>query len=269
MFEHTLFGLPWVGIAACLASRQPTPMQWLWMIAAFTGARTSGMCLNRLIDSRLDALNPRTCTRPLPSGTLSYRQVAITAFVSGALFLLSCHQLGPLVWRISLGVFFLLVVYSYAKRFTPFCHFILGLIEFFIPLMVWATLWGCIALPAYLLGAAIAAWITGIDLIYALQDVTFDRQHGIYSVPAVWGERVARIMAMGLHALSFAMLLLAGFNSSLAWPYYIGVAIVATLFCYQHMLVRDGELRRAFFNCNSCVGAVLLLFTLLAVACKG
>lgn len=292
MIEQTLFGLPWALMGALLPFANPTFLHhfnwnnwsiWIWMVLAFFFARTSGMSFNRLIDCEIDRLNPRTQGRALPSGQVTVLQVSILAWSSLLLFIFSCAMLNTLCLLFSLVISFLLWAYSYTKRYTCFCHFVLGLIEFFAPFLGWLAVTGTFnteifgtdmlssrlfALTPIFLGCSILCWISGMDIVYALQDVDFDRKYHVNSFPARFGVINALKMARLLHLGSVIFFALAGFVASVSFLYYVGLVIVGILFVYQHWILRPGNLKhlhRAFFTCNSLIAVTQLIFTFGAI----
>ncbi|MBS0654144.1 MAG: 4-hydroxybenzoate octaprenyltransferase [Verrucomicrobia bacterium] len=264
LFRQTLFGLPWVLLSALLAYSQertvhPTLSTWLYIIGAFCAARFSGMCLNRIIDRHIDAKNPRTCQRALPRGEVSLQTCALlTAFFMG-LFLYFTYLLGPLCFQLSWIIAPLLCLYSYTKRFTLLCHFVLGLIQFFGPLCAWVAVTGELSLAPLLLGFALFCAMAAGDIIYACQDVEFDRKTKLYSVPAKVGRFRAIALAKVLHTAAVASLFVCGYVLHLSALFYLSVALVGGLYVYSYRKVNDFDSRFAFTNNVS--GITLLLCT--------
>ena len=182
LLEQTLFGLPWAFLGALMpylsapATARSSAAVWIWMTVAFSGARTAGMCFNRLTDREIDAANPRTQHRPLQIGEVTPRQVLVTALAALSLFFYSCWRLGSICQVLAPVVVLLIFTYAYTKRVTSLCHFVLGLVEFFVPVMATAAITHTVTPTALLLGFALFCWISGMDIIYATQDVCFDRQ---------------------------------------------------------------------------------------------
>jgi len=272
-FSHTLFALPFALLAAVMAWASQPPhtaavFRWTDLLAillCMVFARSAAMSFNRLADRHLDALNPRTENRHLPSGVLSVAGVAtFTAlsslgFVAATLLFLPRN---PLPLYASLPVLLFLFGYSFAKRFTLMAHFWLGTALALAPLAAWVALRAEVALPPVLLGLAVALWVAGFDIIYACQDVEFDRQAGLYSIPARFGVARALRLAALCHLGMVAVLALL----PLAYPqfgtiYAGGVALIAALLLYEHRLVRPDDLTRvnqAFFQVNAVVSLGLL-----------
>jgi len=265
-FSHTIFALPFALTGAVLAARGvPSPYQLFWILLAMVGARTSAMGLNRLIDAEIDGVNPRTKGRAIPSGLLRKNAVAAWVGVSVALFLLAAYQLNPLCFSLTPLALFLLVSYSYCKRFTSLCHVALGLCLAAAPVGAWMAVRGTVELPALLLGCVVLFWVAGFDILYALQDLDFDRSAGLHSIPVRLGTGCALRMARLFHVVTFGMLVALSFAADLGAVYLVGVVTVACLLGYEHSLVREGDLSRlsdAFFTTNGYISCAVFLFTL-------
>jgi 4-hydroxybenzoate polyprenyltransferase len=266
-FEHTIFALPFAYVGAFLAvDGVPSAHDLLWITVAMIGARSLAMGLNRLIDASIDARNPRTATRELPSGQLTEPQVAIFCLVSLGVFLLAVFQLDPIVrwlWPIPVAGF---VIYPYLKRFTWLSHLWLGAVDGLAPMGAWIAITGDLPLAAWLLGAAVACWVAGFDCFYALLDLEFDRREGLKSVATRFGERGAFWAARVLHVATVGLLLWVGVLLDIGVLYWLGVAAVAALLIYEHSLVRPGNLRRldaAFFLVNGIISVTFFAFVLL------
>src|SRR5439155_10094996 len=264
--EHTVFALPFPYVGAFLAVRgTPSGHDLLWITIAMVGARSLAMSLNRLIDAGIDARNPRTAGRELPRGMLAPWQVVAFCAVSLAVFLLAVYQLDPLVrwlWPIPVVAF---VVYPYLKRFTWLCHLWLGAVDGLAPLGAWAAIRGDLPWQAWLLGAAVAAWVAGFDLFYALLDVEIDRAQGLHSLVTRFGVGADFLAARALHLITVACLVAAGLGRPVGALYWLGVALVAALLAYEHSLARPGDLRRldvAFFTMNGVISVGFFVFVL-------
>jgi 4-hydroxybenzoate polyprenyltransferase len=267
--EHTLFALPFAYVGAFLSvDGVPSAHDLLWVTAAMVGARSLAMALNRLIDARIDALNPRTAARELPAGLLGVGAVVAFCLASLAFFLVAVWQLDPLVhwlWPIPVLAF---VVYPYLKRFTWLCHLWLGAVDGLAPIGAWAAIRGNLPWQAWALGGAVAAWVAGFDLFYALFDLEVDRNQGLHSWAVRFGERGSFHGARGLHLLTVALLVVAGLGLPVGLPYWLGVVSVAVLLGYEHALVRPGDLRRldaAFFTMNGVISVAFFAFVLVDV----
>jgi 4-hydroxybenzoate polyprenyltransferase len=268
--EHTVFALPFAYVGAFLAvGGAPSGHDLLWVTMAMAGARSLAMGLNRLVDAGIDARNPRTATRELPAGRLSAWQVMLFCLASLGIFLLAVYELDPLVrwlWPIPVAGF---VVYPYLKRFTWLSHLWLGAVDGLAPVGGWVAVTGKLPLEAWLLGGAVACWVAGFDLFYALLDVEVDRRERLHSVATKFGESGAFWGARVLHALTVALLAAAGVGLDAGVFYWLGVATVGGLLVYEHSLVRPGELRRldtAFFTMNGVISVAFFGFVLLEVA---
>jgi 4-hydroxybenzoate polyprenyltransferase len=265
-FEHTVFALPFAYVAMVLASDGwPGWPTVIWVTLAMAGARTLAMSVNRLADRFLDAANPRTARRHLPVGLLTPAQVAVAATAAGALLLLSAYMLNSLCLALAPLAVLFLVGYSYTKRFTWLSHWILGFTDGIAAAGGWIAVRAAFALPVYVLWFALTVWIAGFDLIYACQDVEFDRRHRLHSVPARFGIPAALATARACHVLTVAAFALLGGMMGLGWLYWLGVAVVAGLLVYEHSLVSPGDLSRldvAFFNVNGYIAVILFLSVL-------
>jgi 4-hydroxybenzoate polyprenyltransferase len=268
-FSHTVFAFPFALMGAVLASLEsgvaPTFGQIFWICSAMVGARTFAMGLNRIIDTRIDADNPRTADRHLPSGKVAIGEAWI--LVSGALLLLlfAAWMLNPLCLILSPVAIFFLILYSYCKRFTAMAHVVLGVCLSAAPVGAWIALRGDVGWPVIVLGLAVLFWVAGFDIFYALQDYEFDREKGLFSIPSRFGVERSFQITRGFHLLMVVLLLLLLFSTGLGWIYFIGVVVVAGLLLYEHMLVRPGDLSRldaAFFNMNGYISVTIFLFTL-------
>jgi 4-hydroxybenzoate polyprenyltransferase len=267
--EHTVFALPFAYVGMLLALADVPPARdWLWVTVAMVAARTLAMGLNRLIDAELDARNPRTASRELPTGALSRTQVAGLCGVALAVFLVAVFQLDPLVrwlWPVPVAFF---VVYPYLKRVTWLCHAWLGASLGLAPVGAWAAVTGELPWQAWALGGAVALWVAGFDLFYSLFDVEHDRAEGLHSWAVRFGE-AGVFQGARLHHLGVVVLLtVAGLGLDVGVAYWLGVVAVAVLLAYEHSLVRPGDLRRldaAFFTVNGVISIIFLAFVLLDV----
>jgi 4-hydroxybenzoate polyprenyltransferase len=264
--EHTVFALPFAYVGMLLAVGDvPAASDWLWVTVAMIGARTFAMGLNRLIDAEVDARNPRTAARELPSGTVTRAQVIGLCLLALAVFLVAVFQLDPLVhwlWPIPVVLF---VVYPYLKRVTWLCHLWLGACLGLAPVGAWAAVTGELPWQAFALGGAVALWVAGFDLFYSLFDLEHDREQGLHSWAVRFGERGVFLAARAFHLGTLALLVAAGLGLDVGTLYWLGVVAVAALLGYEHSLVRPGDLRRlnaAFFTVNGVISIVFLAFVL-------
>jgi 4-hydroxybenzoate polyprenyltransferase len=268
-FEHTIFALPFAYVGAFLAlGAVPSASEIVWLTLAMVGARSLAMALNRLIDAGIDARNPRTAGRELPSGVLRPWHVVLFSLASLALFLVAVWHLDPIVrwlWPIPVAMF---VVYPYLKRATWLCHAWLGIVDGLAVVGGWVAVTGELPLEAWLLGAAVAAWVAGFDLLYAIFDVEIDRGQGLHSFPARFGIPATFTASRILHAATVGLLVWAGIGIAAGVFYWLGVAAVAVLLAYEHSLVSPRDLRRldaAFFTMNGVISATFFGFVLLDV----
>jgi len=265
-FEHTVFALPFAYVGAFLAvGGIPSAHDLFWITIAMVGARSLAMALNRLIDARIDAANPRTAARELPSGALGANDVLLFCAASLGLYILAVWQLDPLVrWLAPIPVA-AFVVYPYLKRFTWLCHLWLGAVDGLAPLGAWAAIKGNLPWQAWALGGAVAAWVAGFDLFYALFDVEVDRAQGLHSWVTRFGERGAFLGARALHIGTVLLLVAVGAGLPVGTLYWLGTLVVALLLLYEHSLVRPGDLRRldaAFFTMNGVISVAYFAFVL-------
>lgn len=268
-FSHTIFALPFAFTGALLAARGlPAVSQVGWIVLAMVGARTAAMGLNRVIDAEIDARNPRTSGRAIPAGLLSRGSVAVFILVSVLLMLFAAQMLNPLCLYLSPVALGFLLLYSYCKRFTSLAHVVLGICLAGAPLGAWIAMTGTAELPAFLLALAVLFWVAGFDILYALQDLDFDRQSGLHSIPAklgvtgsLWTARLFHVAACGF--------LLALYLSLQLGPFFLaGVVATCAMLLYEHWLLRGGNLDcldAAFFNMNGYISVTLFLATLLDV----
>lgn len=272
-FEHTIFALPFAYLGTMLAAGGlPSLGVFFWVTVAMAAARTAAMSLNRYVDRQIDARNPRTARRPIPAGDLSPNVVLFAALVSMALLLFAAYMLNPLCLLLSPIALAALVLYSYTKRFTPLCHAALGFTDAIAPAGGWLAVsptfaWPEVA-PMLLLALAVGLWIGGFDVLYACQDVEFDRREGLHSIPADFGVRSGLIAARIVHVVMLLALIGVGLLLQLSWPFYVGLLITAGLLAWEHSLVKPDDLSKvnlAFFNINGYIAVVLFISTLAAL----
>ena len=263
-FEHTLFALPFAFLGAVLAADGlPTWPQILWITVAMVGARSAAMTFNRIVDRDIDAVNPRTSNRELPTGRLSVGFAWMFLFASIGLFLVAAYSLNWLTFALSPVALLSVLGYSYAKRFTAFAHLMLGWALAISPTAAWIAVRGAIdsEVPV-LLSLFVLMWTSGFDVLYACQDFEFDRKAGLRSIPARFGIARSLWIARLFHFQAFIVLLLLLLFTGLGWPAVAGVVAVAALLVYQHTLVKPNDLSRmnaAFFTTNAFVSVILLL----------
>jgi 4-hydroxybenzoate polyprenyltransferase len=267
-FEHTLFALPFAFLGMILAAAG-WPSWWtvLWIVVAMVGARSAAMGFNRLVDRKIDAANPRTASRALPAGLVSPTAAAVFVAASSVLLILAAWQLNRLAFYLSPLALFILFLYSYTKRFTWAAHLVLGLSLGGAPLGAWIAVRGDVAAAPFVLTAVVLLWVAGFDILYALQDLEFDRRTGLYSIPAKFGVVGSLWISALLHAAMLGLLALLPFlyiGPHLGMAYWIGWAGCLLLICYQHWIVRPGDLSRlnaAFFTANGALSVWLFAWT--------
>jgi 4-hydroxybenzoate polyprenyltransferase len=267
--EHTVFALPFAYAGALLSEQRfPGWSTLLWITLAMAGARTLAMTVNRLVDAEIDAANPRTATREIPSGAVSRAQAALLGAASLALYLAAVFQLAPIVrwlWPIPVAMF---VVYPYLKRVTWLCHLWLGACLGLAPVGAWLAVDGSAPWEAWALALAVTVWTAGFDLFYSLFDLEHDRAVGLRSWATRFGVRGVFTAARVFHALALLLLVAVGLGLGLDLAYWVGVALVGGLLAYEHSIVRPGDLTRldaAFFTANGVISVVYCVAVLAAV----
>ncbi len=268
-FSHTVFAFPFALMGVVLASlasgTTPTFGQLFWICLAMVGARTGAMGLNRIIDARIDADNPRTSERHLPAGKVAMGEAWLLVTGAFVLLLLAAWMLNPLCLKLTPVAIFFLVLYSFCKRFTAMAHVVLGICLAIAPVGAWIALRGDIGWPVVVLGLAVLFWVAGFDIFYALQDYEFDRDKGLFSIPSRFGIERAFLITRLFHVAMVCLLLLLVLSKGLGLIYLFGVVVVTGLLIYEHMLVRPDDLSRldaAFFNMNGYISVTIFLFTL-------
>lgn len=268
-FGHILFALPFAYIGAILAYKEvPSLRQILWITVAMAGARTAALCLNRLIDRHIDRANPRTANWIMASGQLPLIPVWLMVFVCFALLFYAAAQLNPLCVKLAPLAVLFLWGYSYTKRFTWWCHLILGLADGIGPIGAWIAVTGSFDWQPLIIGMAVACWIAGFDTMYACQDIEFDRQNHLFSIPARFGESGALMFSALFHLLTLIFLILNGIILLLGFWYFCAVVFTALILIYEHIIVKPGDLSRvnfASFKINHYVGLLILAFTLIDI----
>lgn len=271
-FEHSVFALPFALTGALLAARYPTaagaapgwPSGWqlLWIIAAMVGARSAGMTMNRIIDLRYDRENPRTKMRPLATGALSVRFAWGFTIGAAALLVIAAWRLNRLALELSPAALAILFFYSYTKRFTAWSHVVIGFCLGMSP-AAWIAIAGSLDWRMLLLCGAVTLWVGGFDVLYACQDIEFDKSAGLYSFPQRFGIARSLVLARAMHAVMIGLLVWLAWSFHLAWPAWAGIAVVAALLAYEHSLVSPDDLSRvnaAFFTVNGYISLLFLLF---------
>lgn len=266
-WEHTVFALPFALVAALMAAQGIPELRTLfWIVVAMVGARSSAMAFNRLVDQRYDAANPRTQSRALPAGALSRMQVWLFTFAGAALLLLAAAQLNSLALALSPVALVIIWGYSLTKRVSELCHLFLGLAIGIAPPGAWIAVTGRLDAPAVLLSAGVLCWVAGFDIIYALQDLEFDRGAGLHSVPARLGAARALALSRLLHVACLPLLGAAGWLTGAGPFYWVGLAAVALLLAWEQSLVAPDDLSRvdaAFFTVNGFISLGFFVAVLL------
>jgi 4-hydroxybenzoate polyprenyltransferase len=269
-FSHTVFALPFALAAAAIAARDRgiTAARVAAIVVAMVAARTAAMGWNRIVDRHIDAKNPRTAQRELPAGRVSLAAALALTATAVAVFVAAAAWLGPLCLALSPVALALVLGYSYTKRFTWLCHIVLGVAIAAGPGGAWIAVTGTVHAPALWLMAAVATWIGGFDILYALADAEFDRREGLHSIPARFGVKGALGLSALLHASTVGALLMVGRSAGLGPIYLAGVVVIASILVWEHAIVKPHDLSRldmAFFALNGYVSVAFFAFTLVDV----
>jgi 4-hydroxybenzoate polyprenyltransferase len=267
---HTVFALPFALVGVTLASYQ-APVSYVmigWVVLAFTAARFAAMGFNRIVDRKFDAKNPRTAMREIPSGTMGVKEAKMLVIAAILLFELATWKLNFLCYMLSPFALGWVLWYSFTKRFTRWSHLVLGLGLGIAPVGGYLAVTGVWSDPRWMLLAlagAVMCWTGGFDILYALQDIDFDRANGLHSLPAKVGAQRALTIARGLHVATVALLALVGYGAGQGWLYVAGVAVAAALLVFEHSLVRVDDVSRvdkAFFTVNMALSSAFFAFVL-------
>jgi 4-hydroxybenzoate polyprenyltransferase len=267
-FEHSVFALPFALTGALLAARAtrhgwPTVRQILWIIVAMVAARSAAMTINRIVDLRYDRENPRTRQRALATGALSVSFAWIFALIAVALFFVAAWQLNPLALKLAPVAILILFFYSFTKRFTNWSHLFLGFALGISPAAAWIAITGGLDPRMLILCAAVTLWVGGFDVLYACQDIDYDKTAGLYSIPKRFGIANALWIARAMHIGVVALLSWLAASFALPWPAWLGIVVVAALLAYEHSLVKAEDLSKldaAFFTMNGYISMSFLLF---------
>ena len=267
-FEHSVFALPFALVGALLATRTsgarwPGTWQIFWIVVAMVGARSAAMTMNRIADVDYDRRNPRTKTRALPAGQLTLGFAAVFTAVAAAVLVLAAWKLNSLALRLSPIALAMLFLYSYTKRFTMWSHLVLGFCLGMSPAAAWIAIRGSLDPRMLILCAAVTLWVGGFDVLYACQDVEFDRQAGLFSIPKRFGIARSLRIARAMHLAMVALLAWLAWGFGLGWPAWAGIVVVAALLGYEHSLVKPNDLSKmnaAFFTINGYISLLFLLF---------
>lgn len=264
--EHSLFALPFAFTGMFIAAKGiPSLHIIIWVTIAMISARSAAMGLNRLIDAEIDKENPRTSDRSIPKGLITKKKTSIYIIISLLIYFISTYMLNKLTFILSPIPVLIFILYSYTKRFTNLCHIVLGIALGLAPIGAWIATTGNIEISAVILGLSVLLWVAGFDILYAIQDIDFDRKQGLYSIPSVMGIYGALIIARILHTLSFLLFITLKFTASLGSIYLAGILISGAFMVYEHSLVSKNDLSKlnlAFFNINAYISIIILIFTL-------
>jgi 4-hydroxybenzoate polyprenyltransferase len=266
-FSHSIFALPFAFTSALIAaSGMPSSRQVLWIVVAMVSARSGAMGLNRIIDRKIDTANPRTSGRELPKGVISTGEAILFVVVSFGILVGAAYMLNPLCLKMSPVAIVVLFLYSYTKRFTWLSHFVLGIAISAAPLGAWMAVRGTFDPEIAPLALTVVFWLAGFDVLYAFQDVDFDKDYGLYSIPRRFGIKKSLVLSRCFHAVSFLCLVATGAIFGLGAFYWAGMAVTAGLFIYEHSLIKEDDLSKldmAFFNMNGYISTTVFLFTAL------
>ncbi|MEK6264912.1 MAG: putative 4-hydroxybenzoate polyprenyltransferase [Clostridium sp.] len=267
MFSHTLFSLPFALISMIWAAEGlPSAATIFWILIALMGARNGANALNRIVDKDIDKKNPRTANRQLPKGEIKNYEVYGIVLLCFFIFILAAYQLNPLCFVLSPVALFLLVIYSFTKRFTWVCHIVLGVTCAVAPVGAWLAVTGEFAIAPIILGAVVTLWVAGFDIIYATQDIEFDRKTGLYSIPAKFGLKGALYISAFFHFITILLLIILYFIMHLGLIYLFGILISASLLALEHYIVspsNEKKMKLASYNINQVVSVLIFIFTVL------
>lgn len=271
--EHSLFALPFAFTGALLAARGiPSFWKIIWIFVAMVNARTIAMGLNRVVDAEIDSKNPRTADREIPAGKISKKKAIAFIILSFFVYEIATYELNVLCFILSPIPLIVFIVYSYSKRFTSLCHIILGIALGLAPIGAWVAIKGNINWGIVLLGLAVLLWVAGFDIIYALQDLDFDKNYGLFSIPANFGIKNSIVISRLFHLTAFLIFVYLKFYFTLGVIYLLGVILCGLFMLYEHSLIRPGNLSKvdmAFFNLNAYISITIFLFVFLDFLLRG
>ncbi|AEI14817.1 4-hydroxybenzoate polyprenyltransferase [Flexistipes sinusarabici DSM 4947] len=271
--EHSLFALPFAFTGALLAARGiPSLWKIFWIFVAMVNARTIAMGLNRVVDAEIDSKNPRTADREIPAGKISKKKALLYIVLSLFIYEVATYQLNMLCFILSPVPLIVFVVYSYSKRFTSLCHIILGVALGLAPIGAWVAINGTVNLGIVLLGIAVLLWVAGFDIIYALQDLDFDKSYGLFSVPAKLGIKNSILISRLFHLTAFIIFAYLKVYFGLGILYIAGVILCGLFMLYEHSLIKSDDLSRvnmAFFNMNAYISITIFVFVFLDFLMRG
>ena len=266
-FSHSIFALPFAFTAALIAAEGiPEPRQIFWITIAMVGGRSGAMGMNRIVDRKIDAMNPRTENREIPRGVIKTGETLFFTLIAFALLVLAAYKLNPLCLKLSPLVLLVLATYSYTKRFTWLCHVVLGAALALAPLGAWVAIRGTFNPEILPLCIGVMFWVAGFDTFYGMQDMDFDRKQGLYSIPSIFGINTSFRIARVFHLITIVLLLSLAPLFDLGGFYLFGILVAAGLMLYEHSIVKPSDLRKlnmAFFNMNGYISVTVFVFTLL------
>ncbi|MBZ4643219.1 MAG: 4-hydroxybenzoate polyprenyltransferase [Deferribacteres bacterium] len=267
--EHSIFALPFAFTGAIIAANGiPEFNKILWIIVAMVGARTGAMGLNRVIDAEIDKRNPRTANREIPAGKIKKNEAIFYIIISFVVYEFATLMLNKLCFILSPIPLVIFILYSYTKRFTALCHIVLGVALGLAPIGAWVAIRGDINTGIVLMGLAVLFWVAGFDIIYALQDIDFDRKENLHSIPRYFGVRNSLVLSRIFHMLAFFIFLYLYKYFNFGLIYLFGILICGAFMFYQHRLIKSDDLSRvniAFFNLNAYISLTVFMFTLLDI----
>ncbi|GAA0736219.1 UbiA-like polyprenyltransferase [Clostridium oceanicum] len=265
MFSHTLFSLPFAIIAMIWAANGLPKFDTIfWILIALAGARNGANALNRWVDKDIDKKNPRTANRHMPRGLVNSYEVWLIVIFCFSIFLFASYKLNPLCFKLTPIALFLFFIYSYTKRFTWICHVVLGIACAGAPVGAWFAVTGEFNYIPFVLGAVVALWVAGFDIIYGTQDIKFDRENGLFSIPVAFGLKNALIIAAIFHFVMIVLLIALYYILNLTWIYLIGIIISGGLLIIEHYIVspsNEKKMKLASYNINQIISLIILVFT--------
>lgn len=271
--EHTLFALPFAFTSMLIAANGFPSWRIIGLIVlAMFGARSGAMGFNRIADAKIDARNPRTEKRDIPAGRISVAEASLYVVLSFALYFFAAYMLNPLCFYLSPIPFIVFILYSYTKRFTFLCHIVLGTALGIAPIGAWAAVTGTINFPISIMGLAVLFWVSGFDIVYACQDIEFDKSEGLFSIPRFIGLKNSLMLARLFHLIAFALFIYTWHGLNAGYVYLAGILLSGAFMVYQHAIIKPSDLSRlgmAFFNLNAYISLTICVFTFIDVMIRG
>ncbi len=272
-FEHSIFALPFAFTGAIIAANGlPTLQQIFWIVVAMVGARSGAMGLNRVIDAEIDRENPRTANREIPAGKISKKEAIIYILISFAAYEYATYKLNTLSFLLSPIPLVIFLLYSYTKRFTALCHVVLGVALGLAPIGAYVAITGKIDLPIVVMGVGVLFWVAGFDVIYAIQDIEYDREKGLFSIPRFLGVNGSLWVARFFHLVAFSLFILVKYLQPMGFFYLIGVLGSGLFMIYEHYILKKSNLQKlnmAFFNINAYISIIIFLATTTDIFLRG